>query len=122
MTDIRMLALHPNGDIEDVTVDGSGDRAVLDALYRTIGCSLVDVVRLGAFDMWLDDDGLFTAEINPFATYLAVWRFGALRQFFHGTAVLTGPPDENDDTTSLGDTERAVIADLIAGLTDEEET
>ncbi|MDQ1539085.1 MAG: hypothetical protein QOE58_3478, partial [Actinomycetota bacterium] len=78
---------------------------VLLAMYKAIGCDLVDIVQLShgpdlRLDMWLDDEGLHTQRMNPYATRLAQ-HFGFIWQGYFGrillctnvlrdTAVLTG--------------------------------
>jgi hypothetical protein len=51
--------------------------AVPRGLYAVIGYDQVDVVRLtDQLNMWIDDEGLFNAEIDPLATKLARQRPG----------------------------------------------
>lgn len=63
------------------------------AMYRLIGgdCRLVELVALSdQFDMWVDQEGVYTQEPNTPATMLAQ-RFGLTWQTYHGTAIITGP-------------------------------
>ncbi|OII36088.1 hypothetical protein BIU98_00620 [Curtobacterium sp. MMLR14_010] len=62
------------------TADGRADgvvvnvgTSVLAGLQAQIGCGVVDVVRLpNGIEAWVDDNGAYTAEVNPAATVAAV--------------------------------------------------
>lgn len=72
-------------------------------LYEQIGCRTVEVVTLTpALDMWLDEEGLMTADarVNWQATAVA-GGFGALAQPLYGNAVLLGGCDEEGNTLPL---------------------
>lgn len=72
-------------------------------LYEQIGCHTVDVVQLTeALDMWLDDEGMLTADpqINWQATAVA-GGFGQLAQALYGNAVLLGGCDDEGNTLPL---------------------
>jgi hypothetical protein len=95
-----------------ITVDGSVQKvempknAILTGLYAAIGCDAVDVVRLAdQLDMWIDDDGLYNAQVNPLATKLA-HHFqhdipARYRQPYFGTAVFLGIDQDTGDTLSM---------------------
>ena len=54
---VRLVAaiIEQDGDIHPINLDRTD---MLDAMYRAIGCNLVDVVGLAEnLDMWLDDEG-----------------------------------------------------------------
>jgi hypothetical protein len=71
-------------------------------LYEQIGCSTVDCVRLAdGLDMWVDDEGLYTSEVNWLATMLA-HTFGFLGEAIYGDVVLADGNSEGE-TIALSD-------------------
>lgn len=92
----------PDGSREQVEITAEGgDQSVLNSLYENIGCSTVDVVRLAdRLDMWLDDDGMYTQEVNSLATLIA-WSFGYRHQKYYGTVVFLGGANKRGDTIGL---------------------
>lgn len=65
----------------------------LKTMYRLIGgdCRTVELVALSdQFDMWVDEEGLYTQRPNTPTTMLAQ-RFGLTWQTYHGTTIITGP-------------------------------
>jgi hypothetical protein len=63
------LRIPVNGSVQKVEIPKS---AILTGLYAAISCDAVDVVRLAdQLDMWIDDYGLYNAQVNPLATKLA---------------------------------------------------
>lgn len=86
----------------EITAEGPrGDQSVLKDLYEAIGCRTVDVVRLAErLDMWLDDDGMYTQEVNRLATLVA-WSFGYQAQEYYGTVVFLGGANAAGDTIGL---------------------
>lgn len=116
MTEIRMLALTPDGRMVDHVSPHSDDRTILLTLYRAIGCRYVDVVHLGVCDMWFDDEGVINGKpVNPLASYVAT-RFELAHQLYVGTVVFTGGPDQHGGTTSLSSKARERITSVIAEL------
>lgn len=66
----------------------------------------VDVVRLtDSLDMWVNDEGVFTAPLNPLAGAISSIysaRSGTPRQpYFYGTVVFTGGADDEGATRPL---------------------
>lgn len=115
MTDIDVLRITPFGEITDEVINTDRDRSTLHGLYRLIGCGHVDVVNLGQFDMWVDDEAALTgALINPLATWVAV-RLGAPQQLYLGAAVFAAV-DTDGATTSLTDDHRAVIHQALSEI------
>lgn len=110
---IDAVVLTPDGILREVQLPADSS-AQLAELYRLIGCSAVDVVRLTSrLDMWLDDEGLLVGKpVNRKATLLAQ-HFGYRHQPYVGTVVLTGSGDATGDTTSLS----ADLAMLLPDLT-----
>jgi hypothetical protein len=91
------LVVHPDGHLEDV--DLSGDS--LAAMCKAIGCALLDVVALTSrLDMWIDDEGMYTQQINPVATALAR-RHGFVWQPYFGPVVVLATSDAEGDTHNL---------------------
>lgn len=96
------LRITPDGRASGVSLQPTNG-SHLDALYEAIGCRFVDVVRLrDGLDMWVDDEGLYTAEPNLFATTLADQLTpGGAVQIYHGTAVFLGADDDTGETVSV---------------------
>lgn len=110
MTEVSMLALTPDGELREV-VANPPELPVLKAVYSAIGCSHVDVVRLpDDLDMWLDDDGQYVQEMNPYASVLGYVLAGT-DQAFWGTVVFAGV--RGLDTVSLTLEQRNLIAGLV---------
>lgn len=87
---------------------------VLADLYRMIGCRTVDVVALDDdLDMWLDNEGAYTAAPNPAATAIAQ-TFGFIWQPYFGTAVFTGGADKDGNTLPLTEAGLRLIWTLSA--------
>ncbi|MFD9099417.1 DUF3846 domain-containing protein [Streptomyces collinus] len=95
------LVLRPDASFE-ITEWPGDSTANLRTLYTAIGCTHVDVVDLSPkVSMWLDDDGIHTgAPVNKWATLLYAIT-APLHQNYYGTAVFTGGPDAQGDTTGL---------------------
>jgi hypothetical protein len=87
---------------------------VLADLYRMIGCRTVDVVALDDdLDMWLDDEGAYTAAPNAAATAIAQ-TFGFVWQPYFGTVVITGGADKDGNTLPLTEAGLRLIQTLSA--------
>ena len=79
MTAHRGVLVEPDGTVSIETFDSVD----LEALRTTVGARYVDVVRVASLggaddltlDAWVDDEGLFTAEFNPVASFMvaACW-------------------------------------------------
>lgn len=87
----------------------------LRGLYREIGCTTVDVVRVApGIDGWIDDEGLYkeplveNALFNEIAAY-----FGHDFQQYYGNVVLA-TVDEEGDTVPLSDSNVALIRTILA--------
>lgn len=113
------IAVDGTIDTVELTRDEPGGSA-LPALYTAIGCAWVDVVRLtDELDMWVDDEGMFTAEVNTVATAVAHhfqqhipphWR-----QNYHGTVVLLEANQDTGATRSLTGV-RGLTGEQLAAL------
>lgn len=96
----------------DNTGEPVGIPRTLRAMYEVIGCTTVDVVRLRSdLDMWVDDDGMYTAEVNVPATMI-VGKFASLTQSFYGTCLFLGGADDDGNTVGLSPRMLAIIAKL----------
>ena len=108
---VRGIAVPVTDDTTTVNLDRS-DGTVLEALYRTIGCHLVDVVRLDhGIDMWVDDEGMITSEVNRRATLLA-WALGLTTQLYFGDVVFASS-DEHGETVSLSSDQEDLLNRLL---------
>lgn len=121
MSEIAAVRIDPDGTVNNITLP-PGD-GCLHALYQQIGCGSVDLVRLTPqLDMWLDDEGMYSQDLNVLATFIAR-RLGWTQQPYFGPAVITGGADENCDirgldpaaATMLRDLAEAVLADIESG-------
>jgi Domain of unknown function (DUF3846) len=105
------LVLTPDGGISEIDLP-SETHAVLEALYKAIGCDAVDVVRLTTqLDMWVDDEGLFTQVPNPVATAFAR-RYGRTAQTYHGPAVITGVDGDGNTISLTAEQARGILTHL----------
>ena len=120
MSRVAAVRISPDGALNEIALP-SGD-GCLHTLYREIGCGSVDLVRLTPqLDMWLDDEGMYTQDLNVLATFMAR-RLGWTQQPYFGPVVITGGADANCDVrgldpaavTMLRDLAEAVIFDIEA--------
>lgn len=97
----EVVIVTPEGDAR--VEEWEGD--TLPHLQKAVG-GLVDVVQLAdGFDLWLNDEGMYTEEPNRPVSHYVSQVAGRWVQTFHGTAVFTGCDDEGS-TTSLPETWR----------------
>lgn len=90
----------------------------LELLQSEAGAQYVDRVALaGDLDMWLDDEGDYTQEVNSTATDIA-WRMGVNHQSFRGPAVYTGGVDPEGNTLPLNPEQVSAIRDLAKNAQD----
>ncbi len=97
MTTTRVVIVPPTGPVQ--VQDWTGD--TLPHLQQAVG-GLVDVVTIHDIDVWLNDTGLYTEEVNQPITTWIVDQIGHFWQTFHGTAVLAAS-NEHGVTVSLPD-------------------
>lgn len=109
MTEIAVLVITPQGEINDEVISTDSDGITLRGLYRLIECQTDSVVRLdGEIDMWVDDEGALNGSlINPFASWVAV-QLGAPPQLYLGNALFASF-DAEGSTTSLTGNQRILI-------------
>ncbi|NKS56268.1 DUF3846 domain-containing protein [Rhodococcus hoagii] len=111
---ITALRLTVDGELTAIDLEQTAGAGCLQALYREIECQGVDVVRLADnIDMWLDDEGLYTADVNPIATAIAK-AHGFVWQKYVGNVVFTGGADDEGDTLPLSPAARERIEALVA--------
>jgi hypothetical protein len=118
---LTALRISEDGQISDVEIPSGDGWETLHAMYREIGCRMVEAVGLGeGLVLWCDEDGRAEGKgLNGCATliaqhFLAVeGRVLAGDQNVIGTVLLTGGPDEEGDTTGLSvDRRKDVISFL----------
>lgn len=101
------LVIAIDGTVEEVVLPRDEDSS-LTAMYKAIDCRTVDVVRLTSrMDMWVDNEGLYTAPLNPVATLLARF-YGYTHQGYHGRALICGMNAAGDSVNLTDDQARAV--------------
>ncbi|TXS34833.1 DUF3846 domain-containing protein [Streptomyces sp. t39] len=85
----------------------------LATLHTAITCRNVELVTLSPdLSMWVDEEGVPNgADVNPSANLLAL--VAGFMQPYFGTAVITGGPDANGDTTGLTDDNVAALLELL---------
>ena len=106
------LVLHPGGEIIEVNLNPG--RSHLPLMREHIGCRLVDVVALtDRLDMWIDDEGLYTQPVNPYATALAR-HHGFVWQPYHGPVLLCSVDIDGNSS----DLTRDQVCGLLAHLMD----
>lgn len=119
---MRARIVRCDGASEPLELPEGSARDGLEALYKAIGCTTVDVVRLvdagsrrPGLDMWVDDDGLYTQPANWTATLLAGRLAGRdVRQTINGNVVLTGGADGHGRTLGLTEGQDRVLAEMAA--------
>jgi hypothetical protein len=93
--------------------------------YHLIGCRTVDVVRVvpagagrAGLDMWIDDEGLYSAEPNPIASALVrlLWGREDVIQF-HGAALFAGVND-GGETVGLTGMQASILDAVVPKLID----
>ncbi|MFI6900289.1 DUF3846 domain-containing protein [Nonomuraea sp. NPDC050394] len=105
------IVLSPTGEVREVSLPATENS--LPVMYREIGCRSVDVVRLTSrLDMWLDDEGIYTQPVNPFATALAQ-QHGYVHQPYFGNALLCSVDDEGNSIDLTTDQVRALLTHLL---------
>lgn len=104
------IRLDVDGTITELTFT-PGD--TLTTLQEGVG-GLVTCLDLSPeIDMWLDDEGVYTKEPNPYATAVARVYFGQRTQVFYGPAVFTGGVNDEGDTLPLSQGQRHTITRLV---------
>lgn len=91
MTAHRGVLIEPDGTVTEKLFDTVN----LQALTSAVDARLVDCVRVRQFDSprhlhldaWVDDEGMFTAEHNPLASYLVSRLSGHACQRLYGRAL-----------------------------------
>ncbi|MFG3275954.1 DUF3846 domain-containing protein [Streptomyces luteogriseus] len=95
------LVLHPDASFSVIEwpPNSTGN---LNTLYREINCTSITAVDLSPkVCMWLDDEGMLkNAPVNHPAMLLYSIT-APIHQNYHGTAVFTGGPDAEGNTTGL---------------------
>lgn len=105
------LVIGIDGTVTDFTTEDSP--RLLDALYSAIGCDLVDVVSLtDRIEFWVDDEGLYRQELNPYARALGQYLTNSAWQPIAGPVVVLGGVDEEGETLGLDQ----AVADRIRAL------
>lgn len=101
MSEFRAITISPDGTVNDHHWEVN-DKALLPVLQQAVG-GLVDVVTLAEdLDLWVNDCGLYTEEINPVAGGLVAILGGPRFQpYWFGTVVFTGGADQDGNIQPL---------------------
>ncbi|MBB3040106.1 DUF3846 domain-containing protein [Hoyosella altamirensis] len=109
---MHALLITTDGTAEVINLTEKGSKLATLQHYCASGGN-VDVVRLTSqLDMWVDDEGMYTSDINTTATRVAQ-RFGRCHQPYFGPVMLTGFTD-NGDTTGLSIDQVRHLLDLAS--------
>jgi hypothetical protein len=103
---ITGIRIDEDGTLTVVTLDNTSITDIAAGIRKQVGCEVFDLLRLpDRIDMWIDDEGLYRANINPVASAIG---------HLHETAdVICGPVlflSSNGDALSLTDEQRGDIA------------
>jgi 2-keto-3-deoxy-galactonokinase len=119
MMSAASLVIHPDGTVTDPVLAEHDN--TLTAIRELLDADAVDCVGLtSTLDMWLDDEGLFTAELNSVATVLAR-HYGHMWQPYHGPVLLCGVDNEGASVDLSHEQLHALLTRLadLAGITEE---
>lgn len=116
MTAHRGVLVEPDGTVTIETFDAID----LEALRTTVGARYVDLVRVAnldeaddlTLDAWVDDEGLFTAEFNPVASFMVASLLGATCQRFHGKMLFVAGNTTTGDSVGLPTVTEKSLVDL----------
>ena len=112
---MQAMKITTTGDI--TTVNISEDNVLKD-LYREIGCSMVEVVRISeGVDLWCDEEGrLVNKDVNPSATAIAVQKLDesgrGLLGSIVGDVIIMGINEETGESIGLSDHQVAEFKNL----------
>jgi hypothetical protein len=83
--------------------------------YKEIDCSLITRVRLTAdTDLWVDDEGMYTQDINPWITKIANV-YGYPADYLFGVGVITGTAwtDDGPEAGNIDEKEIEKVKDIL---------
>jgi Domain of unknown function (DUF3846) len=97
----RAVAVDPDGGVRELDL-GAG-AAQIDALYRAIGSTTLDMLTVTPqLLMWVDDQGVVKGSaVNTVATELVSQTPQLRNQPIRGTVVFTGAAEPRGDVTPL---------------------
>jgi hypothetical protein len=105
------VVLHPDGEISELNLSPDDTHQRLRQIYAAIRCSTVRVLPLTTrLDMWLDEEGPCTQQVNQPATLLAR-RFGRSGPYY-GPVVLCSVSEDGDAIDLTLDQFRSLLAHL----------
>lgn len=115
---MRGLKIDMDGDLHVIEWDPS-TRRTLDVMQEAVE-GLVDVVCLehesGGVDMWINDEGLYTHDLNYVATHVADILRGEHYQDYAGPAFFTGGADEEGNTLPLQPEAEQKIREIVSRM------
>lgn len=113
---IRALRLTTDGSIRSVRLEANEEGIHLDAMYREIGCDLVECVGLrDDLDLWVDEEGKLKDGWEPNLPATAILYRHGRRDLVAGTALLTGGADRDGNTLGISDETAAEVRRLLGG-------
>ena len=106
------LRVNVDGTMEDVQIPAAGNGSHVEGLNRVIGSRTFDVVGMpDGIDVFVDDEGLYTAVHNPVLSDMLSDLSGTRSLYYlHGAGVFLGSDAETGDTLTLTPTQRGSIA------------
>jgi len=95
------VSVNPDGEVREVDLGAGADQ--LGALYRAIGCDVLDLLTVTPqLLLWVDDKGVVNGSpVNTVATALVAATPQLRSHTIRGTVVFTGAADPHGDVTAL---------------------
>ena len=106
------IRVNVDGTMEDVRIDAGSGGSHVERLNRAVESRSFDVVGLAdRIDVFVDDEGRYTAEHNPVLSAIVRDLARApLGYRLHGAGVFLGVNDDTGDTLTLTPAQRATVA------------
>ena len=110
--DLLGIRVNVDGSLQSIRIGSDAGGTHVEGLNRAVGSALFDVIGLpGSLDVFVDDEGLYTAEYNPTLSRMVQGLQGSEAAYrLHGAGVFLGVDDARGDTLSLSRAQRAQVA------------
>jgi Domain of unknown function (DUF3846) len=97
---ITGIRIDDDGTLTVTTLDNSTPAATAASIRTQLGCDRFDVVRLPeAVDMWVDEEAVYRANVNPVASAIA--RLHEAAAYVFGPVLLLGVDYPTGQSTSI---------------------